>query len=230
MTTPIQLLDIVALTVDLPDYNLWRGQVGTVVEILASGAAFEVEFCDRAGRTYESVGLRPDQLMLLHYEPLTVPPPSAPEAGRESVGRKKKSFISSTIRSEWNQSYNQHLCTRLESAGFHCFLPQRDVNPSCGANVFLQNTQAIKEADVVLTVVKNENVNLGVEAGFAFAIDKPIIILCDKQSHLPSMLLGVGRQIFRVAELEDIEDYIEQLMQLVSALRGTVRLGSRGHG
>jgi len=74
MTTPIKLLDVVALTVDLPEYDLWRGQVGTVVEILAGGAAFEVEFSDRNGRTYESLGLRPDQIIVLHYEPLTVPP------------------------------------------------------------------------------------------------------------------------------------------------------------
>jgi len=38
----VKLLDIIALTVDLPEYNLWRGQVGTVVEMLADGAAFEV--------------------------------------------------------------------------------------------------------------------------------------------------------------------------------------------
>lgn len=65
-----KLLDVVALTMDLPDKNLWRGQVGTIVEILANGAAFEVEFCDREGRTFESLGLRPDQFMVLHYEPL----------------------------------------------------------------------------------------------------------------------------------------------------------------
>jgi hypothetical protein len=70
MNPKIKLLDIVALTVDLPEYNLWRGQVGTVVEILANGAAFEVEFCDRNGRTYESLGLRQDQIMVLHYEPM----------------------------------------------------------------------------------------------------------------------------------------------------------------
>ncbi len=74
MTTPIKLLDVVALTVDLPEHDLWRGQVGTVVEILAGGAAFEVEFSDRNGRTYESLGLRPDQIIVLHYEPLTAPP------------------------------------------------------------------------------------------------------------------------------------------------------------
>lgn len=76
MTRPIKQLDVVALTVDLPDYNLCRGQVGIVVEILGGGAAFEVEFSDRDGRTYESVGLRPERIMVLHYEPLTVPPES----------------------------------------------------------------------------------------------------------------------------------------------------------
>ena len=65
----IKLLDVVALTVDIPEYNLWRGQVGTVVELLADGAAFEVEFSDRNGRTYESVGLNPEQLMVLFFEP-----------------------------------------------------------------------------------------------------------------------------------------------------------------
>jgi hypothetical protein len=64
-----KLLDVVALTVNLPQYNLWRGQVGTIVEMLADGAAFEVEFSDRNGRTYESVGLRPEQVMVLHFEP-----------------------------------------------------------------------------------------------------------------------------------------------------------------
>jgi hypothetical protein len=75
----IKLLDVVALTGDLPEYNLRRGQVGTVVEILAGGKAFEVEFSDRDGRTYESVGLLPDQIMVLHYEPIKIQPMSARE-------------------------------------------------------------------------------------------------------------------------------------------------------
>lgn len=69
INSTVKLLDVVALTVDLPRYNLWRGQVGTVVETLAEGAAFEVEFSDRNGRTYESLGVRPDQLIVLRFEP-----------------------------------------------------------------------------------------------------------------------------------------------------------------
>ena len=79
MAVSMKLLDVVALTADLPEYNLWRGQVGTIVAVLSDGTALEVEFCDREGRTYESVGLRPDQLMVLHYEPLASPPVSTPE-------------------------------------------------------------------------------------------------------------------------------------------------------
>ena len=77
----IKLFDRVALIGDLSEYNLRRGQVGTVVEILADGKAFELEFSDRDGRTYEPVGLRPDQIMLLHYEPTKVQPMSTVDRG-----------------------------------------------------------------------------------------------------------------------------------------------------
>lgn len=76
LTSSVKLLDVVALTVDLPQDNLWRGQVGTVVEILANGQAFEVEFSDRKGLTYESLGLISEEFMLLHFEP-TAPNPKA---------------------------------------------------------------------------------------------------------------------------------------------------------
>ena len=69
MNKTVGLLDVVALVNDIPQCNLCRGQVGTVVEVLAEGAAFEVEFADQNGRTYESLGLRPEQIMVLHFEP-----------------------------------------------------------------------------------------------------------------------------------------------------------------
>lgn len=67
----VKLLDVVALTEDLPDRGLRRGQVGTVVEQLAPGA-FEVEFNDDEGRTYATAALRLDQLLVLRYKPLEV--------------------------------------------------------------------------------------------------------------------------------------------------------------
>jgi hypothetical protein len=68
MTTKIQLLDVVALTADLPEKGLLRGQVGTVVESLAPGV-FEVEFSDDEGRTYAQLALGENHLLVLHYQP-----------------------------------------------------------------------------------------------------------------------------------------------------------------
>lgn len=72
----IKLFDVIALKVDLPKQNLWQGQVGTIVEILADGTAFEVEFSDKQGRTYKSLGLYPDQFIVLRFEPVKPNPDS----------------------------------------------------------------------------------------------------------------------------------------------------------
>lgn len=63
--TKIKLLDVVALTEDIPEHNLISGEVGTVVEILADGDAFEVEFSDDNGQMYKSLSFTENQLEVL---------------------------------------------------------------------------------------------------------------------------------------------------------------------
>ena len=58
---------VVALLEDIPERSLRRGQVGTVVEPLAPGV-FEVEFSDNEGRSYATLALRADQLIILHHD------------------------------------------------------------------------------------------------------------------------------------------------------------------
>ncbi len=65
----IEMHAVVALTDDLPEEGLVRGQVGTVVEDWAPGV-YEVEFCDDNGRTYAMVALKAEQLMQLHHQPV----------------------------------------------------------------------------------------------------------------------------------------------------------------
>lgn len=68
MAASIKVLDVVALVEDVPGKHLLRGQVGTVVEVLAPDV-YEVEFCDDEGRTYTSTALKASQLMVLRYRP-----------------------------------------------------------------------------------------------------------------------------------------------------------------
>lgn len=76
MHSKAQLLDVVALMGDLPEAGLVRGQVGTIVELLAPDV-FEVEFSDDEGRTYAMTALRSDQIMVLHHRPVATAPHEA---------------------------------------------------------------------------------------------------------------------------------------------------------
>lgn len=71
MSERINVLDVVALTVDIPDRGLVSGQVGTVVETLGD-AAFEVEFVDDSGHTYALCAVPAAHLLVLHYLPSQV--------------------------------------------------------------------------------------------------------------------------------------------------------------
>jgi hypothetical protein len=68
VSTNIELLSVVALLTDRPERGLVRGQVGTVIESVAPGV-YEVEFSDDSGRTYASLAIQGDELILLHHHP-----------------------------------------------------------------------------------------------------------------------------------------------------------------
>jgi hypothetical protein len=66
MPDEIKILDVVAITEDLPEHNLRRGEVGTVVDRWQDGT-FEVEFSDDSGEPYTFVALTAEKLFPLYY-------------------------------------------------------------------------------------------------------------------------------------------------------------------
>ena len=67
----IKLLDVVALTQDVPEHNLKCGEVGMVVEILSNGEAYEVEFSDDNGQMYKGLSFRASQLRVIYQKPIS---------------------------------------------------------------------------------------------------------------------------------------------------------------
>ena len=63
----IKLLSVVALLVDIPESNLFAGQVGTVVECLAADV-YEVEFIDIHGDTLAIETIEAKYLLTLLFE------------------------------------------------------------------------------------------------------------------------------------------------------------------
>ncbi len=67
MNLPINLLDVITLTLDLPEFSLYKGQVGTIVELYAPDV-FEVEFVDLQGKTYAVETINASQVLKLHHQ------------------------------------------------------------------------------------------------------------------------------------------------------------------
>ena len=67
MNDEIQLLDVVALTTDIPKHNLFRGEIGAVVECYPQDG-YEVEFVALDGYTYALVTLPGSQLISLRQK------------------------------------------------------------------------------------------------------------------------------------------------------------------
>lgn len=68
MKNKIKISDLVALSEDLPEHSLLKGQVGTVVEV-HSKDFYEVEFSDNLGKTYALLALKSSNLIPLHFNP-----------------------------------------------------------------------------------------------------------------------------------------------------------------
>ena len=65
----LTLLDVVVLTQNLPEHQLQKGAIGTIVELMGEGV-FLVEFADKRGITYAMVDLPANLLMKVVREPL----------------------------------------------------------------------------------------------------------------------------------------------------------------
>lgn len=60
------LLEVVQLGQDFPNFNLHKGDIGTIVETyLTPCEEYEVEFCDNEGKTIALLTLKPKQLIPL---------------------------------------------------------------------------------------------------------------------------------------------------------------------
>ncbi len=58
----IEEFERVALTIDLPEYGLKAGDMGTVVDITSNGQQITIEFFTLDGETFAVVPVKPDQV------------------------------------------------------------------------------------------------------------------------------------------------------------------------
>jgi len=128
----------------------------------------------------------------------------------------KDIFITSTLKSEWNRNFNPLLCQKLEKEGIKCHLPQRDTNQnSTEIDKYKQNIDGIKNSKKILAIGANESINWGLEVGYAFGLRKNIILLTNEDLEIPTMSLGMYYKVIRVNNLDNVDDYLNKLIEII---------------
>ena len=129
----------------------------------------------------------------------------------------KDVFITSTLKSEWNKSFNPLLCQKLEENNILCHLPQRDTNQDGSySEKYTQNIDGINNSKRVLSIGINESVNWGLETGYSFGIGKKVILLTDKDHFIPVMSLGMFYKIIKVTNFDDFSSYLDDLIEALT--------------
>ena len=68
----------------------------------------------------------------------------------------------------------------------------------------------IDKADILIVEFSEKGVGLGIEAGYAFSKNKPIIVLAKEGSDVSTTIKGISKQVIFYKNVEEIKDKLRQ--------------------
>lgn len=68
----------------------------------------------------------------------------------------------------------------------------------------------IEESDLLLVEFSEKGVGLGIEAGYAYAKDKPIIVIAKNGSEISETMRGVAKEVIFYEKTEEIGEKLKQ--------------------
>ena len=71
--------------------------------------------------------------------------------------------------------------------------------------------EAIDSAEMLISEFSEKGVGLGIEAGYAFAKGKPIVVIAKEGSDISSTLKGISREVLFYSDVEEIGPKVKSL-------------------
>ena len=131
----------------------------------------------------------------------------------------KDIYLTSTFSNQWNIEFNPKIGEAITQNGITCNLPRKNINfERTNKEVFDQDIEGIKDSSIILAIAINETPNWGAEIGYAYGINKPILVLTDKNHQLPVICEGMITKTIRVENLDSIQEYIDSLVMEIKKL------------
>lgn len=129
-------------------------------------------------------------------------------------------YVSAKFEGDDNEETVNALCTAVERAGFLVHCTNRDFDDFGRQERELEELipyieDAIERTDVVILDLTDKGVGLGVEAGFAAALQKPIVAVLHEDADPPTTIQLLAK---RIVTYQGFEDLTHQLSNLKSLL------------
>lgn len=115
-----------------------------------------------------------------------------------------------------NRDRIERISMALAACGYQCICVTRDVE-EWGARHFspqklMNRTFAIiRECDISIIDLTEKGVGLGIEAGYAFALKKPLYTIAHIGSDISTTLKGISTQVRHYQEPDDLIEFFKQI-------------------
>jgi len=114
-----------------------------------------------------------------------------------------------------NRAVIETLSGILEQAGYATICVARDLEKwgqvhFTPADLMRHSFAAINASDVVVIELTEKGVGVGIEAGYAWANQKPILTIARQGADISETLQGISQRVCRYRELAELADFFAQ--------------------
>jgi len=130
----------------------------------------------------------------------------------------KKAFLAIKFHEDGkNRELIEGLCKVLEEAGFETRNVIREYENwgkiKLGPEKLMRLTfEEIDKADFFILELSEKGVGLGIEAGYAFSKNKPIIVLAKEGSDISTTIKGISKQVILYNHINEIPTKLRDIL------------------
>ena len=131
-----------------------------------------------------------------------------------------KAYISIKYRADnSNKDCIEEISSALERNGFETACIARDVEKwgevELGPHELMQRAFAeIDSSNLLVVDLTEKGVGLGIEAGYAYAKQIPIVVIARKGSDISATLQGISRKLFLYDEFKELNQFFQGMIAL----------------
>lgn len=128
---------------------------------------------------------------------------------------RKRVFINAPLSTLAEQRLNKEISEIVNEQGFECYFPQEVIPPGSNTSatrIVEANIQAVKNCDIVLSVLDKPGLGVIFELAYALALNKTIIVFrSDKQDYLGKVIEGLWERLEQKNKARTLEKLKEIL-------------------